>query len=308
VVDAAVDVLQPAAVAKQLRIEVDIQVRPAMTSGDPDRLQQIIWNLASNAVKFTPAGGLVSVRLERRDGDVLTVRDSGRGIEPRFLPYLFEPFRQADGTPTREHGGLGLGLAIAKQLVELHGGTIAVHSPGPGAGSTFEVFLPSTIPAAAPALPAPEQPAAATTAHTARARLDGLRLLVVDDEADARLLLETALTDLGAEVQIASSAAEALAAMERDTPDVVVSDIGMPGEDGYTLIRRIRARPSTRGGAVPAVALTAYASDRDRASAIAAGYQAHMPKPVDTAELAVVVARLGGRGASPLNPGGRSSL
>jgi signal transduction histidine kinase len=295
VVDAAIDVLQPAAAAKQLRVEVDIQARPAMTFGDADRLQQIIWNIASNAVKFTPAGGTIWVRLASRAGYALTVRDSGRGIDPRFVPHVFEPFSQADGTPTREHGGLGLGLAIAKQLVELHGGTISVQSGGQGHGSTFEVFLPSTIPVTAPASPPSTALTATHIASRAPGRLDGLRLLVVDDEADARLLLEAALTDLGAEVHMASSAAEALAAIERHTPDVVVSDIGMPGEDGYSLIRKIRERPSTSGGAVPAVALTAYASDRDRATAIAAGYQAHLAKPVDPAQLASVVAQLGGR-------------
>ena len=298
VVDAAVDVLRPAATAKQLRLDVHIAVRPAMTSGDSDRLQQIIWNIVSNAVRFTPAGGTVHVRLEGRDGYVLTVRDSGIGIDSKFLPHLFEPFRQADASPTREHGGLGLGLAIAKQLTELHGGTISVHSAGPGTGATFQVVLPSRI-----AVPAPAARPAETQDETNRveapaARLDGLRLLVVDDEPDARLLLETALTDLGADVQMASTAAEALAAIERCTPDVVVSDIGMPGEDGYSLIRKLRQRPSATGGAVPAIALSAYASDRDRSAAIAAGYQAHVPKPFDAAQLAAVVAHLGGRSKS----------
>jgi CheY-like chemotaxis protein len=252
----------------------------------------------SNAVRFTPAGGTVHVRLERRDGYVLTVRDSGPGIDATFLPHLFEPFRQADPSPTREHGGLGLGLAIAKQLTELHGGTISVHSAGPGTGSTFQVVLPSNIPVTEPAARPVEAQDDTNSVHAPAARLDGLRLLVVDDELDARLLLETALTDLGADVQMASTAAEALAAIERCTPDVVVSDIGMPGEDGYSLIRKLRQRPSATGGAVPAIALSAYASDRDRSAAIDAGYQAHVPKPFDAAELAAVVAQLGGRSKS----------
>ncbi len=293
-VDAAVEVVQPAAMAKQITLDVSITVRPAMTSGDPDRLQQVVWNVLSNAVKFTPAGGAVIVRLERANGYRLTVRDSGPGIEPRFLPHVFEAFRQADGTASREHGGLGLGLAIAKQLVELHGGTIAARSAGRGAGATFEIFLPSIV-AAQPGATARETVAAAAVPAAAvdDELLRNVRVLVVDDEEDARLLLETTLTQYGADVTIASSAAEAMQEIERALPDVVLSDVGMPHEDGYSLIRRLRARPAAAGGSIPAVAITAYASANDRLAALSAGYQAHVAKPFEPREIAALVAQLG---------------
>jgi signal transduction histidine kinase/ActR/RegA family two-component response regulator len=294
IVDAAVDIVQPAAAAKRLHLLVDIGVRPAKTYGDPDRLQQIVWNLLSNAVKFTPPEGTVTVRLADHHGYRLTVEDTGAGIDPRFLPYVFEAFRQADGTASREHGGLGLGLAIAKQLIELHGGTVQAHSEGRDAGSTFEVFLPSVV---APAMdaPGPDPPPPAEPAEPVDlSPLRHLRVLVVDDEEDARVLLQTALAQYGADVITASSVADAFAAIDRSAPDVLLSDIGMPYEDGYALIRRLRARPAARGGSTPAIAVTAYASAGDRSATEAAGYQAHVAKPYDPAEIAQLVARLGG--------------
>ena len=302
-VDAAVEVVQPAAMAKKITLDVTITVRPAMTSGDPDRLQQVVWNVLSNAVKFTPAEGAVTVRLERTHGYRLRISDSGPGIEPRFLPHVFEAFRQADGTSSREHGGLGLGLAIAKQLVELHGGTIAAHSGGRGTGATFEIFLPSIVPA--PAAEAPREAIAAAAQAPALVNdelLRNVRVLVVDDEEDARLLLETTLSQYGADVTIASSAAEALQAIERTVPDVLLSDVGMPHEDGYSLIRRLRARPAAAGGDIPAVAITAYASANDRLAALSAGYQAHVAKPFEPGDVARLVRRLVAAGQPAQRP------
>jgi len=293
VVDAAVEVVHPAATAKRLRLNIEVGERPAMTRADAGRLQQVVWNLLSNAVKFTPPDGQIRVRLEREDGYHLSVSDTGPGIEPAFLPIVFEPFRQIDGTSSREYGGLGLGLAIAKQLVELHGGTIAAHSRGHGTGATFKVHLPSVVAAST-------EPAASTRwlepqppSKIDRSLLRGLRVLVVDDEEDARALLETALRQYGAEVLTASNAADALAEIERHHPDVLVSDIGMPVEDGHSLIRKLRLRPVSKGGGIPAIAITAYASISDRLAAEAAGFQAHIAKPFEIAEVANLTASLG---------------
>ena len=297
IVDAAVEVVQPAAAAKRITLSVAVEARPAMTSGDPDRLQQVVWNVMANAVKFTPPEGAVSIRLTRGDGYRLTVRDSGIGIDPRFLPHVFEPFRQADGTASREHGGLGLGLAIAKQLIELHGGTITAVSEGRGTGATFEIVLPSMMAApAAPALRERLPVASPPPPDFDHQLLRHLRVLVVDDEEDARTLLETTLMQFGADVVTASSAAEAISALNAGQYDVLVSDIGMPQEDGYSLIRRVRGRAAEAGGTIPAVALTAYASATDRLAAVAAGYQAHVAKPYEPREVATLVAELG-RGA-----------
>ena len=288
IVDTAVDIVRPAALAKRLRLDADIDVRPAMTLGDPDRLQQVIWNLLSNAVKFTPPDGQVNVRLARKNGLVLTVQDSGSGIEPKFLPHVFDAFRQADGSATREHGGLGLGLAIARQLVEAHGGTIEARSAGKDRGAVFEVFLPSVIES--------HQPVRASTDAGGEAvdssLLTGVDVLVVDDDEDARLLLQMTLTGYGAVVTTAASAREALAAIERSVPHVVLSDIGMPHEDGYDLLRRLRARSPENGGAIPAIAVTAYASAADRSSTQAAGYQAHVAGLERLGDVARLVRRL----------------
>ncbi len=294
IVDAAIEIVRPAATAKRLHIAVDIRERPALTSGDPDRLQQIVWNLLSNAVKFTPAEGRVSLHLETcPSGHRLTVTDTGPGIDPEFLPFVFDPFRQADGTASREHGGLGLGLAIAKQLVELHGGTIHASSSASGQGATFDVVLPSVVTASAVSDAASPAVAALGAPRVDDTLLRRLHVLVVDDDEDARVLLETALSRYGAEVTTAASAHEALATFDRRVPDILVSDIGMPHGDGYDLIQRVRTRPEAAGGAVPAVAVTAYASPRDEALAKAAGYQAHVTKPLEPSQLATLVARLG---------------
>ena len=302
VVDAAVEVMQPAAAAKQLLLQADIAVRPAMTAGDPDRLQQIVWNLLSNAVKFTPAGGRVSIRLWLADGYRITVTDSGIGIDAAFLPHMFEPFRQADGSASREHGGLGLGLAIARQLAELHGGTIQARSAGAGSGASFEISLPSVV--AGTSHDQPPRPAAAppgAAADIQPALLHHALVLIVEDEEDARILLETALRQYGADVITATSAAEAIEVLDRAAPHVMLSDIGMPHEDGYALIRRVRARSAAEGGSIPAVAITAYASARDRDLATSAGYQAHVAKPFDPLEVALLIARLTrATGAGPM--------
>jgi signal transduction histidine kinase/ActR/RegA family two-component response regulator len=288
IVETAVDIVRPAALAKRLQLDADIEARPALTQGDPDRLQQVIWNLLSNAVKFTPPEGRVRVRLARKDGFVLTVQDSGAGIEPKFLPHVFDAFRQADGSATREHGGLGLGLAIARQLVEAHGGTIEAHSAGKDEGATFEVFLPSVVDTQQPARAASDAGGDAVDSSL----LAGVEVLVVDDDEDARVLLQMTLSDYGAVVTTAASAPEALAAIDRSVPHVVLSDIGMPHEDGYDLLRRLRARSPERGGTVPAIAVTAYASAADRSSTQAAGYQAHIAKPFEPADVARLVRRL----------------
>ena len=292
IIDAAVEVVRPAAAAKQITLTTEIAVRPAMTSGDSDRLQQIIWNLIFNAVKFTEPGGAARIRLTRNTGYRIVITDTGEGIDPRFLPHVFDAFRQADGTTTREHGGLGLGLAIARELVELHGGTIKARSDGVGRGSTFQVDLPSVVGASAAAGETPGPAAGAAAPETDREMLRGLRILVVDDEADARDLIEMALSQYGALVTTAASAAAALAEIDRRVPDVLLSDVGMPREDGYDLIRRLRSRPLDRGGGIPAVAVTAYASAKDRESALASGYEAHVAKPFEPETLAQTVAAL----------------
>jgi len=294
-VEAAVEVVQPAAAAKRIALDVQLDGRPAWTAGDPGRLQQVVWNLLSNAVKFTPIEGQVAVRLQRGEGYRLTVQDTGPGIDASFLPYAFEPFRQADGTASREHGGLGLGLAIAKQLVELHGGTIEVKSDGRDTGARFSVWLPSMVdhvseppPETAITLPSAGEPG------VNGALLRAVRVLVVDDEEDARVLMQTALETYGADVVAVGSAKDAVAELERRVPDVIVSDIGMPSEDGFAMMRRIRARAASHGGSIPAIAVTAYASKNDRLSAESAGYQAHIAKPYEPAQVALLISQLTG--------------
>jgi len=299
IIDAAIEVVRPAAAAKQIALTTEMAVRPAMTSGDPDRLQQIVWNLISNAVKFTPPGGAARIRLTRNNGYRIVVTDTGEGIDPRFLPHVFDAFRQADGTTTREHGGLGLGLAIARELVELHGGTIKARSDGAGRGSTFQVDLPSMVSESPAPGGAPASAAGRETPAFDRNLLRGLRILVVDDEADARDLIEMALAQYGAVVTTADSAAAALAEIDRRVPDVLLSDVGMPREDGYDLIRRLRSRPLERGGGIPAIAVTAYASAKDRESALASGYEAHVAKPFEPEVLAQTVAALYRASARP---------
>jgi CheY-like chemotaxis protein/two-component sensor histidine kinase len=291
VVRAVVAGLQEQAGAKKLALSVEVAPTAVVVGGDAVRLQQIAWNVISNAVKFTPAGGRVDVRLGVEDRQaVLRVSDSGVGIAPEFLPYVFDRFRQADSSTTRAHGGLGLGLALVSHLVEMHGGNVEAHSDGRGQGAVFTVRIRLADEAAVPV--APE---AATREVRVPVRLAGVRVLVVEDEADTRDLLVAALGHSGAEVDPAASASEAMAALRRHRPDVMVCDIGMPGEDGYALLSRVRALAAEDGGLVPAVALTAYARSDDRRRALAAGYQVHLSKPVDPDELISAVARMAGR-------------
>jgi len=289
VVEAGVEAVRSSAEAKQITLGMELPSEMPTIVGDPDRLQQVVWNLVSNAVKFTPQGGRIDVRL-RQDGSFLSlsVTDNGKGIEPEFIPHVFERFRQADSTSTRSHGGLGLGLAIVRHLVELHGGTVHAESGGIGEGSTFTVRLPLTTPLQGPAAPKPEPP-------DPDVRLDGVRVMVVEDEQDVRDFLRMSLVHYGAEVTAFETSADALVAVEAQRPDVLVSDIGMPGEDGYAFIRRVRALGPDRGGQVPAAALTAYAKGEDGQRVLSAGFQVHLPKPVQPADLANVVATLAGR-------------
>jgi signal transduction histidine kinase/ActR/RegA family two-component response regulator len=291
IVDAAVDVVRPSALAKEIVISLSVEARPALTHGDPGRLQQIVWNLLSNAVKFTPPRGTIEVRLSRENGHVLSVRDTGHGIDPAFQPFVFEPFRQGDGTTTREFGGLGLGLAIVKQLVELHGGTVRMQSEGVTHGATFEVLLPSVIDRRSEEMPGPELGPQDHT-HVSAGLLDGVSVLVVDDNEDARVLLSATLGQYGAKVTTVSTVRDALASVDREPPTIILSDIAMPHEDGLELIRQLRARSPANGGRIPAVAVSAYASVSDGLAAEAAGYQAHMAKPFEPSEVVQLVALL----------------
>jgi PAS domain S-box-containing protein len=310
VIEAAVDSVRPAAEAKGIRLQVVLDPRAGPVSGDPDRLQQVVWNLLTNAVKFTPKEGRVQVLLARVNSHLeLTVSDTGQGIEEKFLPFVFDRFRQADPSTTRVHGGLGLGLAIVRHLVELHGGTVTAESRGKGQGTTFKVSLPLMImhgPEFAHA--GGEEGAAGNTNSSAQhptaggrvtldcpTELTGLRVLLVEDEPDARDLLVAVLTQCRADVRAVSNATDALLALETWQPEVLISDIEMPGEDGYSLIRKIRSLPPERGGKIPAAALTAYARAEDRLRALLSGFQLHVPKPVEPAELVAVVASLAGR-------------
>ena len=299
--EAAIETMRPAADAKGIRLQAVLDPLALPVSGDPNRLQQIFWNLLSNAIKFTPKGGRVQVVLERVNSHLeVSVSDTGQGIAPAFLPHVFDRFRQADATTTRQHGGLGLGLAIVKQLVELHGGGVRVKSGGLGAGATFIVDLPLTVlhPEAEPPESERRHPQAGwsdTPLSSQRLDLTGVEVLVVDDEPDARALVKRLLGDRGAGVRTAGSAAEALRLIGEARPDVLVSDIGMPGEDGYALIRRVRTLSVGGGGAIPAIALTAYARSEDRMKVVLAGFQMHVSKPVEPAELLTMVASLAGR-------------
>ena len=300
VVEAAIDTVRAAADAKAVRLQIVLDPLARPVSGDPNRLQQVFWNLLSNAIKFTPKNGRVQVVLERVNSHLeVSVSDSGEGISPEFLPHVFDRFRQQDATTARQHGGLGLGLAIVKQLTELHGGTVRVKSGGPGQGATFTVALPLS---ALHQEPEPEgerrHPRGTHDLETVplpHLKLAGVKILAVDDEPDARELVRRLLGGCEAIVRTAGSAAEALAMIRVEAPDVLVSDIGMPGQDGYALIRQVRALDEAHGGNVPAVALTAYARSEDRMKAILAGFQMHVAKPVEGAELITVVASLAGR-------------
>jgi signal transduction histidine kinase/DNA-binding response OmpR family regulator len=302
VIEGALAAVMPAADAKGVRVHKVLDSLAGPISGDPNRLQQAVWNLLTNAVKFTPRGGKIQVLLERVNSHVeISVIDTGQGIHPDFLPHVFDRFRQADGSTTRRHGGLGLGLSIVKQLVELHGGSVRVKSPGEGQGATFVLALPITV-------VHPEQPPRANARvlnhdpadedACGDSDLGGLRVLVVDDEADARALMSRVLHDCGAEVRTAGSFQEAIDLLDPFHPEILVSDIGMPEHDGYDLIRQVRTRLSARQ--LPAVALTAFARSEDRMRAMRAGFQVHVAKPVDPEELVAVVASLAARtGGNP---------
>jgi PAS domain S-box-containing protein len=289
--DAALDSVRPALGAKGIHLEKAIDPRASEVRGDASRLQQVVWNLLSNAVKFTPPGGHVRVVLRAANGATdLVVSDDGKGIDPQFMPHVFEAFRQAEGGIVRHAGGLGLGLAITKHIVELHGGTIDVQSGGLGKGATFTVHLPSA--AKHRMIETVETPQLVEPGLEPEAQLDGLRVLMVDDEEDARDLVRAVLEHSGSIVTTAPSVKRALEVFREEVPDVLLSDIGMPGESGYDLIKRVRELPPEHGGNVPAAALTAYARPEDRRKVLGAGFMMHVPKPVDPAELVAVVAAL----------------
>ena len=295
VVDAAIGTVKPAADAKGIHLRTVLEPLAGYVSGDPARLQQILWNLLSNAIKFTPEGGRVDVRLERTGADVaVTVSDTGQGIKADFLPFIFDRFRQADASTTRLHRGMGLGLAIVKNLAEMHGGVVTAASDGDGTGSTFIVRLPlATYAEGTDRLPTTA--AVAIGSGDLVPQLTGLRVLLVDDEPDAREFLARVLSECGAEVHTAASTAEALQSIDQRMPDVLISDIGMPLSDGYDLIRTVRRLPADRGGQIPALALTAFARSEDRQRALLAGYQAHLAKPAQPTELMTQIASLAGR-------------
>ena len=289
---AAINVVQPAADAKEITLDYRAQPGLGAISADSARLQQIIWNLLSNAVKFTPHGGKIAVRLERDGENVrVTVKDTGQGIDPEFLPRVFDRFRQADSSTTRTFGGLGLGLAIVRHLVELHGGTVAAESDGVGNGATFSASFPLLTDRAAPI----------AVLHSGEIHvsdfqsLDGLRVLLVDDEIETREIISTVVERTGAEVKTCTSAREALTELIDWRPDVILSDIGMPDEDGYSFITRVRSLSHDEGGNTPAAALTAYAREEDRKQALAAGYQMHIAKPIGAGQLVNMIAKLAGR-------------
>jgi two-component system CheB/CheR fusion protein len=300
VTGAAFEAVRSAIEAREIQFQLVTESPTAMVLGDPDRLQQVLWNLLSNAMKFTPRGGRVEVWIGRVGTYMhFRVKDTGQGISGDFLPHVFERFRQAEGRPRPTQGGLGLGLSIVKELVEMHGGTVQVDSPGEGQGTSVTVALP--IP---PLLLDPKDSEAAApteasrteTAWTERGRtmLEGVRLLVVEDEAESREMLVAAFEQCGAKVSAVASAREGIEVLQRAPPDVLICDIGLPGEDGHEFIRKVRALEADRGGRIPALALTAYAGAADRRNALAAGFDLHVPKPAEPAELVAKVAVLAG--------------
>jgi PAS domain S-box-containing protein len=301
-IESVVEGVRPSADARDIHLQTALDPLMSSVSGDPDRIQQIIWNLLSNAIKFTPEGGRVEVRLERVHTDIeITISDTGQGIDPELLLHVFDRFRQADSSITRRHAGLGLGLSIVRQLVEMHGGTVTAESPGAGEGTVFKVILP--LISVHHELSDVEKTRLMITGSTPtdlEPSLNDLRVLLIDDEPDARELVAAVLAGSGAEVVSVGSASEALAKMARQQFDVLVSDIGMPEMDGYALISEVRQLPGERGGRIPAAALTAYAGIEDRRRALSAGYQIHIPKPVEPAELTSVVASLAERYTEPV--------
>jgi PAS domain S-box-containing protein len=297
-IDAAVEAVRPAADAKGVRVQKVVDTGLLSIPGDPVRLQQVVWNLLSNAIKFTPRDGRVQIRSQRVNSHLeIVVSDTGQGISPDFLPHVFDRFRQADQKTSRQHGGMGLGLSIVRHLVELHGGTVRADSEGEGRGATFTVMLPISPVYQVDTSGSRVHPGARDLLPPADSadRLDGLRILVVDDEGDTRDLLKQGLEYCGATVKVADSAAEAIDLMKQAIPDVLISDIGMPGTDGYDFIRQVRKLSRDRGGKVAAIALTAYTRIEDRLQALRAGYDMHVPKPVELTELVAVAASLARR-------------
>ncbi|HEY6552473.1 MAG TPA: hybrid sensor histidine kinase/response regulator, partial [Vicinamibacteria bacterium] len=304
VVGAAMESVRSAAEAKGIRLELSTEAKEAMVHGDPDRLQQVLWNLLSNALKFTPQGGRVEVWIGCVGASVhVRVSDTGRGISRDFLRHVFERFRQQDGSSQRMQGGLGLGMAIVKELVELHGGTVHVESPGEGQGATFTISLPIPTP------PVDAKAGEAGLAEGSRsgragsgddlAALEGVRALIVEDEPDSREMLMTVFEQCGARVSGVASATAAMEALQQEPPDVLICDIGLAGEDGHSLMRRLRAKEAHEGGHVPAIALTAYAGAADRAKALAAGFDLQVSKPTVPADLVSQVALLIARRRRP---------
>ncbi|HEX8652496.1 MAG TPA: ATP-binding protein [Pyrinomonadaceae bacterium] len=302
-VEMAVDGVRPLADEKSIRLQTSLDATRTPVLGDPERLQQVMWNLLSNAIKFTPEGGLVEVKLAQTDSHAeITISDTGIGIDMNFLPHVFDRFRQADSSSTRAYGGLGIGLAIVKHLVELHSGTVKVESGGSGQGTTFTVKLPLVV-ADVPQVSTPDgvaetsTPQALGSGHSIseeKPEIKGVRVLVVDDDEDTCKMLDMVLRKRGAEVKVACTAQQAFSALEWE-PDVLVSDIGMPGEDGYELISKVRRCGLERGRQIPAIALTAYARSEDRLRALSAGYQIHLPKPIEPDELISAIASLARR-------------
>jgi len=286
IVNLARDAVEPTARAKQVQLSVEVEPGNYDVCGDAGRLQQVVWNLLNNAVKFTPANGLIRLQLQSAARVTLTVSDTGRGIDKAMLPFIFDRFRQAEGSMTRRFGGLGLGLAIVKHLAELHGGSVRADSPGEGLGATFVVELERANGARTSA----RDHELASSPHATEGELRGVRVLIVDDDDDSREMLEHLLASAGAELRGVDGAKAALEALDEEVPDVLVSDIGMPEEDGLSLIKRIRLRPPAEGGVVPAVALTAYARGEDRALALRAGFNSHVSKPIDPSEIIAVIA------------------
>lgn len=293
VLESAVEIIRPSFEAKQITLHTALDSSVGKIEGDPARLQQVFCNLLSNAVKFTPQHGRIGIKVSASDSAVeIEVSDSGKGIEPKFLPYVFERFRQADSSYTRQIGGLGLGLAIVRHLVELHGGTVSVASEGANRGATFIIKLPAlTCEKPAPAAERNTTTTANPQAETANSA-DGICILLVEDDEDSREMLTVMFGQSGIKVYSANSAAEALESIQEILPDVLISDIGLPGEDGYELIRKVRMLPPERGGQTPAVALTGYVSLQDRSLALDGGYQEHLSKPVDIDKLLDIVEKL----------------
>jgi signal transduction histidine kinase/ActR/RegA family two-component response regulator len=292
-VSAALDAVCPAAHAKGIRLTVALDPAAARIVGDPERLQQIVWNIANNAIKFTPQGGTVAVRLERAGSDIeLVVADSGQGISAKFLPRVFERCLQAEGSSTRRHGGLGLGLALVRHLAEAHGGTVRAESAGEGHGSTFILTLPVQAEFRRRSESEHPDPTAAASEPAPLPLLNGVSVLVVDDAADARELVATVLRTRGAEVRMASDVESAIESVSRAPPTLLISDLGMPAADGFELIRRLRTQTGRQGSQIPAIALTAYTRQEDRRRALQAGFQTYVAKPVEPAQLVRVVASL----------------